>query len=226
MLFIKVTSPKGGQAYLTKALAEALNKGLRVGWLISGGSNAALASDIRRSLPSNKLGYLKIALVDERYGRLGHSDSSFTKLQAAGFDFSGVDFRPIITSDDLNFQQTLSNYEHQIQDIFEGTDIVFGQFGIGSDGHTAGILPHSPAAVSGEQLVIGYKGADFERITISFKAISLINEAYVFAFGEDKLRALSLLGSRDIALDDQPAQIFRQSGGKSFIINDMIGDKP
>lgn len=224
MVFIRVKDADEGGKYLGLALQGALNKDLNVLWLVSGGSNTQTAREVRQSLPDNRLKNLKIALVDERYGRLGHKDSNYAQLQRAGFDFTNVNFEPVLTSDNLSLEQTTNNYQDHIGRLFKASSIIIGQFGIGTDGHTAGVIPGSEATAVDERLVIGYRGPDFARITLSFKAIKMVDEAYVFAYGEDKRPTLSLLHDKDQPLTDQPAQIFRQSIPKSFIINNMIGD--
>ncbi len=225
MQFIKVKNPQEGQVYLAQALLRQLNKDQRLVWLVSGGSNIAISKEVRKALPSDKLKNLTLALIDERYGPLGHSDSNHTQLKKAGFDFKGIKFVPVITGDHLSLELAAEDYERRIKSLFKESDMIIGQFGIGSDSHTAGILPHSPASKDDERLVIGYHGPDFKRITLSFKALRMVDEAYIFAFGEDKLPALSLLRGKNQPLNSQPAQIFRQSPPKSFIINNMIGDR-
>jgi 6-phosphogluconolactonase/glucosamine-6-phosphate isomerase/deaminase len=225
MLFIKVKDPSEASAYLARELITNLNKDLRVIWLVSGGSNSEITAKVLGRLPKDKLKNLTLALVDERFGRVGHSNSNFTKLEQVGCDFSNIKFEPVLRDDNLTFEQTTNNYEQSIRILFEKSDIVVGQFGIGADGHTAGILPHSPATAIDERLVIGYQGPDYKRITLSFKSITMVDLAYIFAFGKDKDSALQLLHDQDQSLSEQPAQIFRQSDVKSFIINNMIGDE-
>jgi len=224
MVYIKAKDPVEGVQYLARALRGALSGDSMVLWLVSGGSNIAAAVQVRQSLPTNRLKNLKIGLVDERYGNYGYKDSNYTQLQQAGFDFNNIDFVPVLTTENLSLEQTTNNYQEQIEPLFKRSAIIIGQFGIGTDGHTAGILPGSEATAANERLVIGYKETDFSRITLSFRAIKMVNEAYVFAYGENKRATLSLLHDKDLPLNDQPAQIFRQSIPKSFIINNMIGD--
>ena len=64
MLFIRVKDPHQGEQYLAHTLLQALNEGLKVLWLISGGSNTTIACEVQRSLPANKLKNLTLALVD------------------------------------------------------------------------------------------------------------------------------------------------------------------
>ena len=224
MLFIKVKDADEAAKYLTRVLLEALNKDAKIIWLVSGGSNSEITVAALNNLPDNKINNLTLALVDERFGKPGHRDSNYHKLQQAGLDFSRVNFEAVLTSPDLNFDACLKSYENRLQTLFKEAAVVIGQFGIGADGHTAGILPHSEACSIDDRLVIGYQAADFQRITLSFTAIKRIDQAYVFAFGEDKRPTLSLLHGKDLPLADQPAQIFRQYPAKSFIINNIIGD--
>lgn len=224
MIFIKTNNQDEGIEYLVNALINALTAHSKLIWLISGGSNIGIAVNVRNQLPDSLLGRLSVALVDERYGKLGHKNSNHQQLIDAGFNFSSIKFEPVITRSNLDFKQTADDYEKRISNLIVGADIVIGQFGIGSDGHTAGILPLSAACLENDRFVAYYRAADFERITLSFRALKMVDQAYVFAFGNNKRETLQKLLDNDAELEDQPAQIFRQFIKESYIINNMIGD--
>jgi 6-phosphogluconolactonase/glucosamine-6-phosphate isomerase/deaminase len=94
-------------------------------------------------------------------------------------------------------------------------------FGIGSDGHTAGILPRS-SAVDEMRLAHGYDGGTFKRITMTRPAITQLDEAVIYTMGKDKWPVLDQL-ENDVAIDEQPAQILKQVP-KVTIFNDHKGE--
>jgi 6-phosphogluconolactonase/glucosamine-6-phosphate isomerase/deaminase len=81
-------------------------------------------------------------------------------------------------------------------------------FGMGPDGHTAGIKPHSPAVWS-PNLVADFVADDFERITITPAAIKKLDAAVVQISGQNKVEQLNNLLDCDLTLDNQPAQILK-----------------
>jgi hypothetical protein len=54
--------------------------------------------------------------------------------------------------------------------------------------------------------------------------MSKISEALVFVFGENKQQAVLNLRDKELSLEQEPAQIFKQLP-EAYIINDMIGDE-
>jgi 6-phosphogluconolactonase/glucosamine-6-phosphate isomerase/deaminase len=83
-------------------------------------------------------------LSDERYGPVGHPDSNAAALDLAGFAPMQANVIPILVAG-LDLAATRENYQAAALAAFQKAEIVIGQFGIGSDGHIAGILPNSPA---------------------------------------------------------------------------------
>ena len=113
----------------------------------SGGSNIPIAADvmnaIRAGISPASLDNLTISLTDERYGPVGHPDSNWKQLQDIGMNLSGIKAHPIL--DGSSLPETVARFGIMIEKILKSTDVIVGQFGMGADGHIAGILPHSPA---------------------------------------------------------------------------------
>jgi len=224
MHFIKLKSQKEAEVYLLQELKAAVQHYSNVTWLVSGGSNISLAINAFKQLDDDMLSSLTIALVDERYGTASHVDSNFYQLKSAGLDLSRVNNLPVLTDKGGSLEETTAEYANALQKLFNSSDHIIGQFGIGPDGHTAGVLPYSPATQATKKLVVGYEADDFSRITITLDAIRIVSKALVFAFGENKREAILNLRDKELSLNEEPAQIFKQLD-KAYIINDMIGDK-
>jgi 6-phosphogluconolactonase/glucosamine-6-phosphate isomerase/deaminase len=190
-----------------EAMALRLNQALESGsvlWLISGGSNIELEVAIRRELSIKN--QLTVALIDERHGEVGHTDSNWQQLIEAGFDTNELSAEPTLTG--LPIDKEAERYEHWLQVALQSHDLVIGLFGMGADGHTAGILPQSHAVAS-EDIVAFYSGHDFERITITPVAVSQVDEAYLVAFGDQKHDQLIQLVHHRLDIAHQPAQTLK-----------------
>ncbi len=207
MKYIYTDTPIEKAAQFTAdKLIEHLTNGEHVLLLLSGGSGSAIAIAVNKLLADTDLSKLVVSMTDERYGDIGHPDENWQQLLDAGLNLPGATlYRPLIGTD---IESTTDAFNNWLFDQFQSVDYSFGIFGMGPDGHTAGIKPASAAVVSA-QLASHFKGSDFDRITITFPAIQKISEAVIQASGVDKRQAISDLINKDIPLDIQPAQILK-----------------
>ncbi len=219
MDFIRVATPSDGADALQARLIHELEAGNQLLWLVPGGSNIALSVQVMANIPEWLSSRMIIALTDERYGPVGHADSNWYQLDQAGFDAKQAVRLTVLTGDE-SLQGTAEAYAAALRNVFATSDVVIGQFGMGADGHIAGILPFSEAT-SDESLVAAYNTATYDRITCTFSAITHCAAAYLFAFGDNKKTALQNL-QLDISLDEQPAQILKQLS-EAYVYNDQIG---
>jgi 6-phosphogluconolactonase/glucosamine-6-phosphate isomerase/deaminase len=197
-----------------------LDKGESVLWLIPGGSAIKVAAAVSRQLAGRDLPKLYVTLTDERYGPVGHPDSNWRQLSEAGFQLLGAQLYPVLSGTDRG--ATTAAFADYIGKQLTTTDFKIGLFGIGPDGHTAGVLPGSPA-VSDGRLAADYDAGNYQRVTLTPPAISQLDEAVVYAMGADKQPTLEALQtSRPLA--EQPAQVLRQLP-KLTIFNDQINNQ-
>ncbi len=211
-----------GEAPLYERLVTELKTGDKVLWLVPGGSNIPLAAAISKRLPDDLTKNMTIMLTDERYGAVWHEDSNTRQLDEAGFDAKKGTIIPVLTGD-LSLQETAEHYADALADAFIQADVIIGQFGMGADGHIAGMLPGSPAVTS-DELAVGYETDTFVRVTMTAEAITHVDAAYVYAFGEAKRAALENLASKEQELTEQPAQILK-SLPEAYVYNDQIGEE-
>ncbi len=205
-------------------LVSQLKSSLAVGptlWIISGGSNIPLSVEAMKRIDYDLSSNLTVALADERFGDYGHPDSNWTQLKVAGFDPKHAKTIEALSADNPGLEATLSQYSNAISMAFYENERSVGQFGMGADGHIAGILPGSVASNETSELVVGYQSQPFTRITLTFEAIRHINVAFLIAGGATKRDQLIKLTSQDIPLSQQPAQIIKQNA-ESYIYNDQI----
>jgi 6-phosphogluconolactonase/glucosamine-6-phosphate isomerase/deaminase len=222
MHFILTSDWEEGIADLAQRLEKELSDGKRVLWLTSGGSNIDASVQVMDRLPSELSQNLSIMLGDERYGEVGHSDSNWSQLLQAGLNPGKAKVYPVLQAD-LSFDRTLERYNTLANQALAENDTIIGQLGIGTDGHIAGILPDSEAAHQDTELVAGYDGGQYKRLTLTFPALSKIDASYTFAYGESKRQALTDLQTGALELAKQPAQILRELP-EAYIYNDQLED--
>lgn len=195
--------------YLADEIGGRLDAGQKVLWLIPGGSASVVAIEVMQRLEQSKLANLYITLTDERYGPLGHPNENWTQLVNAGFETGAAQTYRVLTGEAP--ECTTDHFDQKLQEWLPQVDFAIGLFGVGADGHTAGIKPHSPAVESDERAAY-FVGEDFERITITPNAIRDIDEAVVYACGTAKFPVLQSLIEESLPLDEQPAQALKLAG--------------
>jgi 6-phosphogluconolactonase/glucosamine-6-phosphate isomerase/deaminase len=219
MKFYKINSPETVINYIAKAIADHLGKGEKVLWLLSGGSAIKLECEIASRLAGGDVSKLNVTLIDERFGLVGHSDSNWKQLELSAFSLPGAKLYPVLTGKDM--EQTARDYAKTFQVLADEADYVLGQAGLGPDGHILGIKPGSPALGS-DKLVEAYDWDDYRRITLTARAMEMMDEIVVYAAGAEKREQLLKL-QIDIPADEQPAQLLKQHP-KAIIFSDQVGD--
>lgn len=222
MQILKTTDWQLAITAITADLKAQLASDRQVLWLVSGGSNINAACQIMTALPAEITKYLTISLTDERYGLVGHNDSNYKQLLDAGFNKKRANFIPVLV-DGLNLPDSTQRYNDIIAQCLASSFATIGLFGIGTDGHIAGILPKSPASKA-SSLVYGYTALPYARITVTFESIRQLTASYALVFGSQKRAMLQKLKSRDLPLSDQPAQILKHLK-LSFLYNDLVGEE-
>lgn len=217
MQIINAPVEKASQA-LANNLRQLLTEDKKVLWLVPGGSNIEVVVWVMNQLRGIEA-KLTIMLTDERYGLAEHADSNWLQLAEAGFEPGQANALSTLI-EGLNLSQTAENYANKLHRAFEQTDISVGFFGMGADGHTAGILPGSVAADELELLACGYHSEQFDRVTMTFPAIKKLDIAYCLAYGEAKKQSLEALISNNLPLTEQPAQILKVIP-TSYVYNDQ-----
>lgn len=214
---------------LSARITNELKNCEQVLWLVPGGSNipisVAIMNEIRKKVAEKELtvadlGRLTVTLTDERYGAVGHKDSNWQQLIAAGFSFTDIKTIPWLraTNNSSNKSEgafsksedsaknTLSVVANDLRLAFEQKTICIGQFGMGADGHIAGVLPDSPG-VSSKEIAVAYQAPTYTRMTLTLAALRNVDVAYAFVFGESKRVAIADLKNKKLPPEKQPAAV-------------------
>lgn len=205
--------------YISTTISSQLKAGNKVLWLVPGGSSIEVAIIAAKSLANNDLSRLTVTLTDERFGDVGHVDSNWKQLLDGGFDLPGARLMPVLIGETM--VETVDDYGETITTALRESDFSIGFFGIGADGHTAGILPGSPA-VSVSTPTAGYDAKNYQRITITPSIIASLDEAVVYAVGENKWPIIEALGGT-MERADWPAMSLK-TAGKLTVFTDYPGD--
>ena len=184
----------------------------------------ALANE---TLPLDKI---HIFWSDERYVPPDHSDSNQLMARQAWLDrvnFPEANIHPMPTqSGDPEADARL--HEHQLHQFFQTSPGEFPSFdfillGIGDDGHTASLFPHTDALTVRDRLVtVGNKDGQ-PRITFT---IPFINSARCVAFvvaGAGKQAALSRILAESGDNATYPARHIQPQGELWWVLDQSVG---
>ena len=195
--------------FLAASIIRQLESGKKVLWFATGGSSIAVVIEAAKIIGKQSHGglcrNLHITLTDERYGPLGHADSNWQQMIDKGFNLPDAKLIHILTGRDI--VETTKTFNAILRTELAEMTYKIGLFGIGADGHTAGILPGS-GAIDSECLAYSYATPQFERITITLEVIDKLDEAVVFMQGKQKWHIIEDL-QKDIKVSQQPAQILK-----------------
>ena len=201
-------------------LQSELQKGRKVLWLTSGGSNIQATVRIMQAIPGELSRNLTIMPNDERYGPDGHHDSNWQQLIDEGIDFKSARAIPVLRGQ--GFDETRRSWEQDVAQTLKENDVILLHLGMGPDGHVSGILPGSPA-VEASGLVCAYESDPYQRLTMTFEALKSADVTYLFAFGEAKKPQLETLRDKEVTLAEQPGQVLKQMN-EVYVYNDQIGE--
>lgn len=185
-----------------------LTKHKSVLWLTSGGSCIDVSVTVLRHLKLTGAGKLSVGLIDERYVDLDSTNSNWQQLTSSEFSNSALQLYPILKPN-LSHEATAEAYSQQVEQLFNENDVSFGLFGMGADGHTAGLLPGCPLLSEQKLLVGSYTGPDFKRISLTPAGIARLDQVVLYAAGENKWPQLERL-SQALPASEMPAQLLKK----------------
>jgi len=186
------------------------------------------------ALATQDLPWEKIQIFwgDERYVPPDDSDSNQRMARQAWLDqvpIPASNLHPIPT-DEADPAVAAQKYEQHLQAFFGITpgefpalDLIF--LGIGNDGHTASLFPHTEALQVCDRLItVGNKDGQ-PRITFT---VPLINQARCVMFlvaGESKQPALEQIFAPEAEASDYPARFIQPTGNLLWLLDQPAGKR-
>jgi 6-phosphogluconolactonase/glucosamine-6-phosphate isomerase/deaminase len=168
---------------------------------MSGGSGGQICVAVGKILQGHDLSGLMATMSDERFGEKGHKNENFSQLVSQGLSLPGATVYHPLTGDSLAVTTEL--FSTWLTDAHQRADHTIVTLGIGEDGHTSGVKPHS-IAVNAEVAAVSFQGDDFSRITTTLPFLRTFDEAIVQSYGKPKHAIIrQLLGGKG-AVDELP----------------------
>ena len=201
---------------------------------LAGGSTPKplYSSLAEQDLPWEKL---YIFWGDERYVPVDHPDSNAGMAKAAWLDQVPIPPDHILVTPTLEGDPAASarQYEAMVRSVFGGLqelapnqvpefDLIL--LGMGDDGHTASLFPHTEAlAVTDDLITVGYKGSD-PRITFTVPLINHSHRVLFLVAGADKQAALAQVIAADGDDQSYPSRLVRPQGELRWLLDRQAGE--
>jgi 6-phosphogluconolactonase len=168
---------------------------------------------------------------DERTVPPDHPDSNFRMAWEAMLKQLTISEKQIhrILAEEPDSNVAAENYEQVIRKHFNiGTDIP--QFdliflGMGPDGHTASLFPHTEALRERSKLIVANQVPKLNtiRITMTFPLVNNASSVIFLVAGEDKAEALKAVLEGPPNPDEYPSQVIRPKGRLLWLIDHAAG---
>lgn len=212
--------------YLTRKIEAAIGARGLARIAVSGGSTPkamfALLADASQPYRS-RIDWSKLELfwVDERTVPPDHAESNYRMTREALLDH--VPLRPEQIhrmEGELEPEVAAARYESELRNSFRLEGAELPRFdvlalGMGPDGHTASIFPHTEAIYNLTSLTAANYVADKDtwRLTLTWPVINQAREVFFIIGGIDKAETVRAvwMGERDV--DRLPSQLIRPAGG-------------
>jgi len=185
-------------------------------FLSSGGSSLGLLDGL-------ELGdRITVSVLDERYNadpRINNFSQLMNHVNPTKFIDTRMQEGETLEGLAVRFEKALRSWKNQNP---SGTIIITQ--GMGSDGHTAGIMPDSmvddPA-----QWVIGYNAKEKNeyplRVTCTFSFLRTVDHSIAYITGQKKKEAFNRVLAEEGTLEEMPARIMREMGNVK-IFTDIV----
>jgi 6-phosphogluconolactonase len=179
----------------------------------------------RQRMPWDRL---ELYWVDERCVLPDHPDSNYRMTREALLDHVPLQPEQIHRMQgELDPEEAAARYESELRNTFrlegaETPNFDLLALGMGPDGHTASLFPHSAAIHELGRLSVANHVAnkDAWRITLTWPVINHARSVFFLIAGADKAAVLKevLTGPRDV--ERLPSQLIRPAGGILTLILD------
>lgn len=229
--FIMVNTPEKGLEIAKKIIYESSSP--KTALFLSGGSTPKPLYHQLAKEADLKVG--AVAMVDERFGEPMHETSNERMIKETGFldylKYKDIRFYSVLEKD-RDRAEVSKNYDETIRWLMYHFSKSIGILGMGADGHIAGIAPNRKDFNNplfnreDEKLFIDSfndeLGSFKQRITMTFLALSMLDQIILLAFGKEKKKGLKK-AIEDGSIEEIPARflIRKNIAAKTLVISDQ-----
>ncbi|MEM9945924.1 MAG: 6-phosphogluconolactonase [Cyanobacteria bacterium P01_D01_bin.36] len=217
------------QALAVETIKRAISANGKATLALSGGSTPKplYAGLAKEDLPWEKI---YIFWGDERYVPHDHEKSNVRMTREAWLNHVSIPTEnvfPMPTSagdpavDAANYESTLKSFFQLGEGEFAAIDFVLQ--GMGDDGHTASLFPHTDALSITDRLVtVGNNDGD-PRITFTAPLINHGKKVVFLVAGENKQQALAQVFSANANPKDYPSKLIQPESGPHWLLDEAAG---
>lgn len=165
---------------------------------------------------------------DERYVPPTHADSNERMARQAWLDHVPIPPENIhrMPTESPNPADSAQAYEQHLRTFFGDTEIPSFDLillGIGDDGHTASLFPHTAVLnVCDRWIDVGYRGID-PRLTFTIPLLNQARHVLFLVAGASKEAALAAIFAENTNPFDYPARFIRPVGQLQWLIDQAAG---
>jgi 6-phosphogluconolactonase len=214
---------------VTDLAQEAIERQGRFSLALSGGSTPRVLYERLAAEPyASQMQWDKVHIFwgDERCVAPEHLDSNYRMAKEALLDPVQMPAENIHRiKGEIDQQQAAEEYEAVLRDYFGGDDPRFDMLllGMGDDGHTASLFPHTAALNETERWVVGNFIASKQvwRITLTATAINAASNVLFLVSGGSKAERLKQILKGSNQPDELPSQLIQPRNGNLIWLVDQ-----
>lgn len=227
------TLSRHAAAYLTARLTQSVQERGRARIALSGGNTPRRMlelltdpnAEFRAQIPWNQL---EIYFVDERAVPPDHAESNYRMVRESLLDKSPIQPAQVARMlGELNPQRAAALYETDIRMRFrlEGAEIPrfdLVLLGMGDDGHTGSLFPHTEAIDTLGRIVVAnhVPQKNIWRITLSWPVLNQARDVFFLVQGSGKAEVLQRVLQGPFDPESLPSQLIRPASGKLTLFLD------
>lgn len=121
-----------------------------------------------------------------------------------------------------NIELNALTYEKKIQEALKGRGFDFILLGMGEDGHTASLFPHTKALKAKDRLVVANHVPQLNtwRMTLTYECINAASNSVIYILGASKKEIIAKVLSSPIQFENYPIQAIGTKENKALWILD------
>ncbi|MDP1834845.1 MAG: 6-phosphogluconolactonase [Chlamydiales bacterium] len=160
---------------------------------------------------------------DERSVPPGHHDSNYRMAMEAGMGSLGIPENQIFRMRaEENIVENAEAYEQALRANLTNESFDMVMLGMGNDGHTASLFPHTHGLTTRNRLVIGnwIPQLNTWRMSLTFECINAASTICIYVMGKSKAKTLTHVLSSSPDVENLPSQEVGTSVHKALWIVD------